>query len=86
MNLNVRPMRGATRYRVPSGSTAMQLPWTHGRIRLKNTREGASPTKSTLKDGDEFVTWLAKYRECLERIYKDAELARRESMERKGTI
>ena len=64
----------------------MQMPWTHGRIRLKNTREGASPTRSSPKNGDAFAIWLAGYRERLERICKGAEPTLRESTERKGTV
>jgi hypothetical protein len=52
----------------------MQQLWKHGRIRSKNTREGASPTRPSPKDGDGFAIWLAMYRERLERICKGAEL------------
>jgi len=57
----------------------MLLPWTHGRIRLKNTREGASPTQLSLKKGEGFAAWLAAYRERLKRMCEDAN-----SPERKG--
>jgi len=64
----------------------MQLPWKYGRIRLKNTREGASPTRSSPKDGEGFAIWLAIYRERLQQICKGAEPARTESREWKGTV
>jgi hypothetical protein len=64
----------------------MQLPWAHGRIRLKNTREGAPPTSSNLDDGNGFTSWLAVYRERLERFCKGADHARRELTQRKGKV
>lgn len=64
----------------------MQLPWKHGRIRLKNTRESASPTRLNSKENDEFPVWLAMYRERLERVREAAGTARAESRKREGTV
>jgi hypothetical protein len=64
----------------------MQLPWTHGRIRLKNTRDGAPPTSSNRNDGNGFARWIAGYREQLERFCQGADHAGRESTQRKGKV
>jgi hypothetical protein len=64
----------------------MQLPWTHGRIRLKNTREDAPPNESNRNDGRGFTGWLAVYREHLERFCQGADRTRRESTQRKGRV
>jgi hypothetical protein len=79
-------MRGAKRSKVPSGGAAIQLPWTQGRIRLKNTREGGPPTSSNQNDGNGFASWIVVYREQLGRFCQGADHARRESTQRKGKV